>query len=77
MENLSEENNKFSICGLLDQDIVKKVILCLGSIHHPIIDQMTDYSYTGLIIHIAIAISRILQKEAIKEVPAIWERLKE
>lgn len=76
-ENLDAQNFKYSICGLLDQNILKKVVLCLGSIHHPMMERMTDYSYTGMIIHITIAISRILQKESIQELPAIQEKLKE
>lgn len=77
LENLDAQNFKYSICGLLDQNILKKVILCLGSIHHPIMERMTDYSYTGMIIHITIAISRILQEESIQELPAIQEKLRE
>lgn len=75
LEAMDTQNFKYSICGLLDQNILKKVILCLGSIHHPLMERMTDYSYTGMIIHITIAISRILQEEPIQELPDIQERL--
>lgn len=75
-EDLDTENTKYSICTLLDQEIVKKVIVCLGSIQHPLIDRMTDYSYTGMIIHITIAISRIRQKEPVKELPEILDQLR-
>lgn len=77
MDSLDAENVKYSICGLLDQSIVKKVILCLGSIQHPMMERMTDYSYTGMIIHIAIAISRIQQEEPVKELPDLKKKLQD
>lgn len=58
-------NNKDSIYNLINKDILNKVILAIKSISDKKISSMTESSYIGLIIHLSIAIDRILKYEKI------------
>lgn len=60
------------IMKLLNQDILKRVLEVFHEFYHELnLDQYTQSSYVGLIIHLAIAIDRILKGEAIVEQPKI------
>ncbi|WP_313134346.1 BglG family transcription antiterminator [Anaerocolumna sp.] len=62
IRNREEEN----IYNLLDEDILKRVVICFLSIRDKRILRLTDTSYIGLLLHITIAVSRILQHEIIE-----------
>jgi len=59
-------SGKNSISGLLNRDIVKRVMDCIAGLDSTRILTLTENSYTGLIIHISIAINRILGDEVIE-----------
>lgn len=61
IENKSSKN----IYSLLDTDIMKRVISCLINLNNEQISNLTDSSYAGLVIHITIAINRIMHNEII------------
>ena len=54
------------IYNILDDEILKKVIDCIQNIQDPRIRNMTENSYTGLILHVTIAVNRILKGEIIE-----------
>lgn len=64
-----------NIYNLLNNDILKQVITCFHSIKDKRIQRLTENSYVGLILHVTIAINRILQKEIIEQNDELQKRL--
>ena len=64
---------KSNIGHLLDDEVLQRVVDCLVRLDDSGIYTLTEHSYLGLILHIAIAMNRILQAEtlAAEDVPAI------
>lgn len=58
---------KSGIQGILDENIMKKVMECINSIGDSRVASLTENSYTGLVIHISIAINRIMKNEVMEE----------
>ena len=58
---------------ILNDDIVKRVIACLSGMDNTRVMTLTESSYVGLVIHIAIAINRILKDEVI-DTDASWQQ---
>lgn len=56
-----------SISRILNQDIVRRVIDCIMRVDDPQIQTLTENSYMGLVIHISIAVNRIMKNEVIEE----------
>lgn len=69
-ENL-EGLAKSNLGQILNDDILKRVINCILCMEDERIMNLTENSYTGLVIHISIAVNRILKKEII-ETDARW-----
>lgn len=61
---LNKEKNIYSI---LDEKILKRVVSCILGLNDKRILNLTEGSYMGLIIHVTIAINRILKQEILKE----------
>lgn len=72
IENKSNKN----IYSLLDTDIMKRVISCLINLNNEQISNLTDSSYAGLVIHITIAINRIMHNEIIEPDSRLDEDIK-
>lgn len=51
---------------VLNDDIMKRVMDCIIGVDNPRIRTLTENSFTGLVIHISIAINRILKAEVIE-----------
>lgn len=66
---------KIEIGQILNDDILKRVIECIEGIDDVRVMTMTENSYVGLVIHIAIAINRILKHETIEEKEAWVQQL--
>lgn len=58
---------KSGMDGILDENIMKKVMECINNIDDGRILSLTENSYMGLVIHISIAINRIMKDEVIEE----------
>lgn len=58
---------KSGVTQILDDEILERVIDCIGRVNAPVMDTLTETSYTGLVIHVAIAVSRIQKNEMIEE----------
>ena len=61
-----EEFAKSSMGKVLNDDILKRVIGCIMGMNHTRVLTLTENSYIGLIIHISIAINRILKDEMLE-----------
>lgn len=61
-----ENLKKSSIGQLLSDDIIRRVMDCITGMNNARVLTLTESSYTGLIIHISIAINRILKNEMIE-----------
>jgi mannitol operon transcriptional antiterminator len=64
-----------NIYYLLNNDILRRVITCFQSIRDKRLTRLTENSYIGLIIHVAIAINRILQQEIIEPNNELIDRI--
>lgn len=63
--------------SLLDDDILRRVATCFSSIPDARMKRLTQDSYIGLVIHVTIAIERVMQGEVLEPGEAFMERLKE
>lgn len=61
-----ESVKKSNIGKVLNDDIMKRVMDCIAGIDHAKMLTLTENSYAGLVIHISIAINRILKNEVIE-----------
>lgn len=59
--------SKNTIYRVLDDDVLKKVVNTLSGLKEPRISNLTENSYLGLVLHITIAVNRILQEEIIED----------
>lgn len=62
---------------LLNEDILKQVGICFASIPDERIKRLTQDSYIGLILHVTIAVERVLGGEIIENNPELLEQLKQ
>lgn len=63
---LYDNLKKSGITRLLNDDLMKRVTDCITGMDHARVLSFTESSYVGLIIHISIAINRILKNEVIE-----------
>lgn len=66
-----ENIKKSGIDQMLEENTLKRVVDCVNHLKHARILSLTESSYMGLILHIAIAINRI-QREEMIETDEIW-----
>lgn len=64
-----------NIYSLLNNDILNRVIICFQSIRDKRLTRLTENSYIGLILHVTIAVNRILQQEIIEPNDELLEKL--
>jgi mannitol operon transcriptional antiterminator len=64
-----------NIYSLLNNDILNRVIICFQSIRDKRLTRLTENSYIGLILHVTIAVKRILQQEIIEPNDELLEKL--
>lgn len=69
---VDEKQYKSNFGQVLDDDIFKRVVNCIAGMENQRVLTLTESSYTGLILHVSIAISRIL-KDEIMEQPEQWQ----
>lgn len=74
LEIIREKESK-NIYNLLNNEILKQVITCFKSIRDKRLLRLTENSYIGLILHVTIAVNRILQKEIIEPNHELVENL--
>lgn len=72
-----EALRKSNIIKLLNEDIIKRVVGCIARIEDHRVLTMTESSYVGLVIHICIAINRILKNEVIESAESWQESMRE
>lgn len=63
---VSDKHEK-NIYRVLDEEILKRVVKAVLSMQDKRIQNLTENSYTGLIIHVTIAVNRMLKQEIIEE----------
>ncbi|MDO4274276.1 MAG: BglG family transcription antiterminator [Eubacteriales bacterium] len=64
---------KSNVAQILNDDILKRVINCIMGMNNARVLTLTENSYVGLVIHISIAINRILKNETLKPEEG-WEK---
>lgn len=52
---------------VIKEDILRRVVECLGELKDKRIENLTENSYVGLVLHISIAMSRILKNEFMEQ----------
>ncbi len=86
MKNMSDDNERTildvirdtegkNIYNLINNEVLKQVITCFKSIRDKRLARLTENSYIGLILHVTIAVNRILQEEIIEPNNELLERL--
>ena len=70
---VEETHHKSNFGQVLDDDVLKRVVKCISGMQNARVLTLTESSYTGLVLHIAIAISRIL-KDEIMDQPQQWQQ---
>lgn len=73
---LSDKAEK-NIYRILDEDIMKRVIRCIMRLNDKRIKNLTENSYVGLVIHVTIAVNRILKMEMMEENQTLVESLRQ
>lgn len=58
---------KSGINQILKDDILKRVVKCISEMENKRVMTLTENSYMGLVLHISIAISRILKNEIVEQ----------
>ncbi|MGM9540435.1 BglG family transcription antiterminator [Anaerovibrio sp.] len=71
-DDYSASLQKKHLGRLLDNEIVRRVHECLEGVDNERMENLTENAYDGLVIHLAIAINRILQKDVI-QVTGDWQ----
>ena len=66
MEVISRKDEK-NVYGILNDDILRRVINCVLRLNSKKIHALTENSFMGLILHITIAINRIVKAEIIEQ----------
>ncbi|WFR58459.1 BglG family transcription antiterminator [Anaerocolumna sp. AGMB13025] len=86
MKNLSGDNERSilevirdtegkNIYNLINNEVLRQVITCFNSIRDKRLLRLTENSYIGLILHVTIAVNRILQEEIIEPNNDLLEKL--
>ncbi|MDD7677369.1 MAG: BglG family transcription antiterminator [Anaerovibrio sp.] len=71
-ENYAASLQKNHLGRLLDKEILRRVHECLEGMDNQRMENLTENAYDGLVIHLAIAINRILQQDVI-QVTGDWQ----
>lgn len=66
-----------NIGHILNDEIVKRVVDCISKMNDERVLSLTENSYVGLVIHISIAINRILQEDIIEEAQVWTDQMEE
>jgi len=74
---LVENKNDRNIYKILNNDLLHRVITCIQKVPDRRILNLTENSYVGLVLHVTIAVNRILKKEILEENTALLAGLSE
>lgn len=74
-ELVGSKNDK-NIYKILNNDLLLRVIACIQRIKDRRLLNLTENSYVGLVLHVTIAVNRILKKEILEENQAMVESLR-
>lgn len=74
MRLISDKDEK-NIYRILNSDITKRVIKAINRVRDKRIANLTDDSYRGLVIHVAIAVHRIMKQEIMEDNASLLERI--
>ena len=74
-DNYAAALQKNHLGRLMDKEILRRVHECLEGMDNERMDSLTESAYDGLVIHLAIAINRILQQDVIQVMGEWQEKL--
>ena len=72
---LAADNDEKNIYNVLDNGIMKRVIDAVNRLNDRRIMNLTENSYRGLIIHVTIAVNRIMKQEIMEENPDLLDHI--
>lgn len=73
ISDFSEQCRCGEIGKIFQNDLLRQVIECVTACEGELLDDLTETAFSGLIIHITIAMNRILRGDIIEEIPD-WEK---
>ena len=68
---LVRDKSEKNIYRVLDEKTMRRVVSCIQRVHDKRLQNLTENSYTGLVIHVTIAINRILGQELMEPNPEL------
>jgi mannitol operon transcriptional antiterminator len=72
---LAQNQSNKNIYRVLDEGIMRRVVSSLHRVTEKRLRNLTEQSYTGLVIHVTIAVNRILNQELMEENPKLLEHM--
>ena len=72
---LARDKSEKNIYRVLDEETMRRVVACIQKIQDKRLQNLTENSYTGLVIHVTIAMKRILGQEMMEANPELLDGL--
>lgn len=69
------DKSEKNIYRVLDESMMKRVVSSIQRVKDKRLQNLTENSYTGLVIHVTIAVNRILNQEIMEENPELLETI--
>lgn len=69
--SLTRDKSEKNIYRVLDENMMRRVVACIQKIQDKRLQNLTENSYTGLVIHVTIAINRIMGQELMEANPEL------
>ncbi len=70
-----EEFQKYGFMKILGEDTVSRVMDCINGVNSSHVRSLTENSYIGLVMHISVAVKRILDNETIDNNSGFFEKI--
>ena len=73
--SMVRDKSEKNIYRVLDEALMKRVVSSIQRVKDKRLKNLTDNSYTGLVIHVTIAVNRILSQELMEKNPALLDHM--
>lgn len=72
---LARDKSEKNVYRVLDEETMRRVISCIQKIQDKRLQNLTENSYTGLVIHVTIAMKRIMGQELMESNPELLDKM--
>ncbi len=74
---LARDKSEKNIYRVLDEETMRRVVSCIQKIQDKRLQNLTENSYTGLVIHVTIAMNRIMGQELMESNPELLDGMEQ